>query len=310
MIVRYVGRRVVQAAFVLWLAVTLAFVAMQLTPGDPAQALLAASGATPEEVAARRARLGLDDPLPVQYVRYLSDLLRGNLGQSWLHGRPVGRMILEQLPPTLELALAAMAIGVGVGLGLGLLGAVRQRSWLDTAVTSVAVVSLSTPTSWSGILAILLFSLHLGWLPSTGAGDLRHLVLPALVLGFALSGSVARLVRARVVEVMGEPFVLAARARGLPAWRVLFIHALRAALAPALTVVALQFGFLLGGAVVTESVFARRGLGRLAVEAILWQDLPVVRGIVVFGALAYILVNLAADLALGWLDPRLREKPA
>jgi ABC-type dipeptide/oligopeptide/nickel transport system permease component len=307
MIVRYAGRRLVQAAFVLWLAVTLAFVAMQLTPGDPAQALLAVSGAAPEEVAKRRAQLGLDDPLPAQYVRYLSDLARGNLGQSWLHGRPVGRMILEQLPSTLELALAALAIGVSAGLGLGLLGAVRPRTWLDTAVTSLAVVSLSTPTSWSGILAILLFSLGLGWLPSAGEGDLRHLVLPALVLGFALSGSVARLVRARVVEVMGEPFVLAARARGLPAWRVLFVHVLRAALAPALTVVALQFGFLLGGAVVTESVFARRGLGKLAVEAILWQDLPVVRGVVVFGALVYILVNLAADLALGWLDPRLRE---
>jgi len=278
MIVNYVGRRLVQAAFVLWLAATLAFVALQLTPGDPAQALLAASGATPEEVAERRAQLGLDDPLSTQYARYLLDLLRGDLGQSWLHGRSVGRMILEQLPPTLELALASMAVGAAVGLGLGILAAVRRTTWLDTVATTVAVLGLSTPTYWSGLLAILLFSLQLHWLPATGEGDLRHLVLPALVLGFALSGSIARLVRARVVEVMGEQFVLAARARGLPSWRVLFVHVLRAALAPAVTVIALQFGFLLGGAVVTESVFARRGLGKLAVEAILWRDLPVVRG--------------------------------
>jgi peptide/nickel transport system permease protein len=307
MITRYIGRRLVQAAFVLWLAATLAFVGLQLAPGDPAQALLAASGATPEEIAERRTQLGLDDPFLVQYARYLMDLARGDLGRSWLHGRPVSRMILEQLPATVELAVAAMLVGVALGLGLGILGAVRRSTWLDTAVTAAAAVGLSTPTSWSGILAILLFSLQLGWLPATGEGGLRHLVLPALVLGFALSGSIARLVRARVVEVMGEPFVLAARARGLPSRRVLCVHVLRAALAPALTVIALQLGFLLGGAVVTESVFARRGLGKLAVEAIVWRDLPVVRGVVVCGAIAYVLANLTADLAQAWLDPRLRE---
>ncbi len=296
-----------QAAFVLWLAATLAFAAMQLAPGDPAQALLAASGATPEEVAERRAQLGLGDPVPVQYARYLLDLAQGDLGRSWLHGRAVGWMILEQLSPTLGLALASMVVGVAVGLGLGILVAMRRGTWLDTVATTLAVLGLSTPTYWSGLLAILLFSLQLGWLPATGEGGLRHLVLPALVLGFALAGSIARLVRARVVEVMGEPFVLAARARGLPSWRVIFVHVLRSALAPALTVVALQFGFLLGGAVVTESVFARRGLGKLAVEAIRWRDLPVVRGVAVFGALVYVLVNLAADLAQAWLDPRLRE---
>ena len=307
MITRYIGRRLVQAAFVLWLAATLAFVGLQLAPGDPAQTLLAASGATPEEIAERRAQLGLDDPFLAQYTRYLMDLARGDLGRSWLHGRPVSRMVLEQLPATVELAVAAMLVGVALGLGLGILGAVRRSTWLDTAVTAVAAVGLSTPTSWSGILAILLFSLQLGWLPATGDGGLRHVVLPALVLGFALSGSIARLVRARVVEVMGEPFVLAARARGLPSQRVLCVHVLRAALAPALTVIALQLGFLLGGAVVTESVFARRGLGKLAVEAIVWRDLPVVRGVVVCGAIAYVLANLAADLAQAWLDPRLRE---
>lgn len=296
-----------QTAFVLWLAATLAFVAMKLAPGDPAQALLAASGATPEQVAERRAHLGLDDNPVLQYARYLWDLVRGDLGRSWLHGRPVGQMILEQLPATIELALAATAVGVVLGMGLGIVAALRRASWLDTAATAVAAIGLSTPTYWSGLLAIMLFSLHLDWLPATGQGDLSHLVLPALVLGFALSGSVARLVRARVIEVMEEPFVMAAKARGVPSWRVLLLHVLRPALAPALTVIALQLGFLLGGAVVTESVFARQGLGKLAVEAIVWRDLPVVQGVVVFGALVYTLVNLAADLIQAWLNPRLQE---
>ncbi|HEY72924.1 MAG TPA: ABC transporter permease [Thermoflexia bacterium] len=300
------GQRLLQAAFVLWLASTLVFFALLLTPGDPAQALLAASGATPEEVIERRAQLGLDDPLPLQYTRYLMDLARGDLGYSWLHGRSVRHMILEQLPPTAELAVAATAVGVVLGLGLGVLAAVYRSTWLDAAATTVAVLGLSTPTYWSGLLAILFFSLRLRWLPSVGEGGLRHLVLPSLVLGFALSGSIARMVRSRVAEVMGTPFVLAARARGIPSRRVIFIHVLRAAVGPALAVTALQFGFLLGGAVVTESVFARPGLGRLAVEAIIWQDLPVVRGVALVGALAYVLVNLVSDLAQAWLDPRLR----
>ena len=307
MTARHVGRRLLQAVFALWLAATLVFFALLATPGDPAQALLAASGATPEEVAERRAQLGLDDSLSLQYTRYLMDLVRGNLGRSWLHGRPVGQMILEQLVPTVELAVAATVVGVALGLALGVLAAVRRFTWLDTVTSAVAVLGLSTPTYWSGLLAILFFSLRLRWLPSAGEGGLHHLLLPALVLGFALSGSIARMARSRMVEIMGAPFVLAARARGLQSWRVLLVHVLRAALGPTLAVTALQFGFLLGGAVVTESVFARRGLGRLVVEAILWQDLPVVRGVVLVGALAYALVNLASDLAQTWLDPRLRE---
>lgn len=301
-----IGRKAAQALLVLWLAATLAFVAFQLTPGDPAQTLLAASGAGPEEVAQRRAQLGLDDPVVQQYVRYLAELVRGDLGYSWLHGRPVGRMLLEQLPATAELALAGSVVGVGFGLLLGVLAAIRRSTWVDALATAVAVAGFSTPTYWSGLLVILLFSLRLHWLPSTGAGDLCHLVLPTLVLGWALSGSVARLVRARVAEVLEAPFVMAARARGLPTWRVLWVHVLRPAVGPALAVSALQFGFLLGGAVVTESVFARPGLGRLAVQAIQWRDLPVVRGVVVFGAVVYVSVNFLSDVAQAWLDPRLR----
>jgi len=300
-------RRVPQALCVVWLAATLAFAAMKLTPGDPAQALLAASGATPSEIAAERARLGLDDPVLVQYVRYLGELLRGNLGSSWLHGRPVSQMITERAGPTISLALAALTVGTALGVALGLVAAARQGTWLDTLVTGLAVTSLSIPVYWSGLLAILLFSLGLGWLPSSGEGDLRHLILPATVLGVASSGSIARLVRARMIEVLQAPYVTAARGRGLSGWHVLTAHVLRAALPSTVTVIALQLGFLLGGAVVTEAVFARRGLGQLALESIQWRDLPVVRGIIVFAAVAYMLTSLAADLVHAWLDPRLRE---
>ncbi len=308
MLGRYIGRRAIQSAFVLWLAATLAFVALQLAPGDPAQALLAASGATADQIAERRRQLGLDDHPVVQYLRYMADLARGDLGESWLHGRPASQMLLEQLGPTVELSLAATVTGALAGLALGIAAAGRRSTWIDSAATAVSAIGLSTPVYWSGMLAITVFSVRLGWLPATGDGRMDQLVLPALVLGFALSGPVARLVRVRVIELMEEPFVIAARARGLPAWRVVLVHVLRPALAPALTVVALQAGFLLGGAVVTETVFARRGLGTLALEAIVWRDMPVVRAVVVCGALAYVLVNLLADLARMWLDPRLRDE--
>jgi len=304
---RYVVRRAVGAVLVLWLAATLAFVALKSTPGDPAQALLAASGATPQEIAARRAQLGLDAPLPAQYGRYLAELVRLDLGESWLHGRPVGQMIAEQLPSTLALALAATLVALFLGLLLGLPAAFRRGTWVDTLTTSASVIGLSTPTYWSGLLAILLFALYLRWFPSAGQGSLLHLVLPAAVLGFATSGAIARVVRAQVVEVLSANYVVAAHAKGLAPRRVLLVHVLRNAMGPALAVTALQLGFMLSGTVVTESVFARRGLGRLVVQAIIWRDLPVVRGVMLVAALAFVLTSLAADLARGWLDPRLRE---
>jgi len=297
-----------QVLFVLWLAATLAFVALQWVPGDPAQVLLAASGASPEQVAELRQQLGLNDPPLQQYLNYLADLLRGDLGRSWLHGRPVAQMIMEQFPSTAELAIAATAVGVVLGVIMGTLAAIRRTTWLDKAITAIAVLGLSTPIYWSGLLAILLFSLTLHWLPATGEGSPRHLLMPALLLGFTLSGAVARVVRVRVGEALSQPHVTAARARGLPPLWVLIVHVLRVALGPAVAVSALQFGFLLGGAVITESVFARRGLGRLLLNAIVSRDMPVVRGVVLVGALSYVLINLLSDGFQAWLDPRLRDK--
>lgn len=308
--VGYIGRRLLEVALVLWLAITFTFVAMQLTPGDPADTLLAASGASSEEIARLRAELGLDDPVLVQYFRYLTDLARGDLGVSWLQRRSVVLMILEQLPATAELAVAGVFIGALLGILLGLLAAVYRGTWVDNLATAVSVLGFSTPIFWSGLLMILLFSLYLRWFPSSGRGDVRHLILPALTLGFSLSGSVARLVRTQVIEVIRMPYILAAQARGLPLWRILLVHVLRPAAGPMVALIAMQLGFLLGGAVVTESVFARQGLGRLAVQAILWRDLPVIRGIVITGAVTYLLVSLLADFVHAWLDPRLRERSA
>jgi ABC-type dipeptide/oligopeptide/nickel transport system permease component len=296
---------------VLWAVATVTFFAVHLAPGDPATAQLAQSGASAEAIAQRREALGLDDPLPVQYARYLGDLLQGDLGRSWHSNQPVGRILGQALASTARLAAAAIAIALFIGPLLGLLAALARRSeryvWLDTLCMSLALSGLSIPVALSGLVAILIFSLTLDWLPATGQGSLRHLLLPALVLGWASAGSLARLSRDRLLDVLDRPYIMAARARGIPRARLFWWHVARVALPDVLTMLALQIGFLLGGTVITESVFARSGLGRVALDAVLLQDLPVVQGIVLLAALTYALANLGADVAQLWLDPRLRQ---
>ena len=301
-------RRVLGLLFTLWAVVTLTFIALYLVPGDPAQVLLSESQATAAEIEARREELGLNDSLAVQYGRYLWRLLHADLGRSFFSGRPVTVTILEQLPATLSLALAAMAVAVVVGLGLGLVAAMTQGSWVDVAVTGLATIGISTPVFWSGLLAIWLFALVLGWLPATGQGGIEFLILPAGVLGFSAAGAIARLTRASVVDVIDKPFVHVARSKGLPPRPLLLRHTLRVALLPIITVIGLQFGFLLGGAVVTETIFARQGLGRLVVSAILRKDTPIVLGVVLVGVVGYVTVNLVTDLLYGALDPRIRKR--
>jgi ABC-type dipeptide/oligopeptide/nickel transport system permease component len=309
-------RRLLTALPVLWAAATLTFFAIHLSPGDPATAQLAQSGASAAALAQRRAALGLDDPLGLQYARHMTGLLRGDLGRSWSSNQAVNNIIGTALPSTLSLALTATGIALLIGLALGTGAALARHAapasnrsryaWLDTLLMTLALSGLSTPVALSGLAAILVFSLGLGWFPATGQGSLRHLLLPALVLGWTIAGSLARLTRDRLLDVLDRPYIMAARARGVPAWRLLWRHTARVALPDVLTMLALQVGFLLGGAFITESVFARRGLGRVAVAAVLSQDLPVVQGIVLLAALIYTLANLAADLAQLWLDPRLR----
>jgi ABC-type dipeptide/oligopeptide/nickel transport system permease component len=279
---------------------------MRLLPGDPAAAMLSESGGSAEEIAALRTELGLDAPLHVQYLRYLGQLARGNLGVSLFNRQSVAATIAAQFPRTVELALASMLVAVSAGIVLGVLAALSHQTWLDRLVMALAVTGVSVPIYWSGLILIWLLSARLRWLPATGQGSLRHLVMPALVLGLASAGAIARLIRGALLDVLGADYVTTARAKGLQERAVILRHALLNALIPSLTMIALQFGFLLGGTVVTEVIFARQGIGRLVVDAILWKDFPLIQGVVLLTALVYTLVNLSVDLAYAAIDPRIR----
>lgn len=302
---RYIGRRLIGALPVLWGVATLVFVIMRLLPGDPAALMLSEAGGSAQAIAELRAELGLDQPLTVQYGRYLLGLAQGDLGTSLFTHRPVSTTIAEQLGSTIELAVAAMFVAVGLGALLGIVAAVTHGSWLDAAATTLAVTGVSVPIFWSSLLLIWLLSLQFDLLPATGQGGPEHLIMPALVLGFASAGAIARLVRASLLEVLDQDFVTTARAKGLHARVILARHALKNAFIPVITVIGLQFGFLLGGTVVTETIFSRQGIGRLMVNAILWKDFPLVQGIVLLAALVYTLVNLSVDVMYAYLDPRI-----
>jgi len=306
-VLQFIGKRLLASLPVLWGVTTLVFLAIHLLPGDPAELMLAESGGSAESIAYLRDQLGLDDPLYVQYGRFLLNTLRGNLGRSIITNRAVLQTILEQLPSTIELALAAMLVAIALGTGLGILAALNHNSWLDNVCMAVAVAGVSVPIFWSGLLLILLFASILRWLPATGQGGLKHLLMPAVVLGFASSGAIARLVRSSLLEVFYEEYITTARAKGLSERLILTHHALKNALIPVITVVGLQFGFLLGGAVVTETVFSRQGIGRLIVDAILWKDFPLVQGGVLLAAVTYTLVNLLVDISYAFADPRIRH---
>ncbi|MBN1886858.1 MAG: ABC transporter permease [Thermoflexales bacterium] len=299
-------RRLLTIIPVLVAAATLSFGAIHLLPGDPVTQQMVASGVSPEAIAARRHALGWDRPLWVQYGEFVARLARGDLGQSWSSGRSVVTVIAEAAWPTAQLAVVAMLIAVLLGVGLGTLAAVRRGTWVDSASMVVALLGVSTPVAWGGLLAIVLFSLVLGWLPPSGSDGARHLLLPGLVLGSASAGALARLVRSSLLNVLAESYITAAYAKGLPGLLVLARHAWPVTMPGLVAMMAVQFAFMMGGTAVTETLFARQGLGRLMVEAVLTQDLPLVQGLVLVSALVYSLANLAAD-ALHWsIDPRVR----
>ena len=303
--IRFIGRRLLGAIPVLWGVATLVFVIMRLLPGDPAALMLSEAGGSAEAIAELRTELGLDDPLLTQYGRYLTRLAQADLGTSLFTHRSVAATIGEQLLSTIELAIAAILVAITLGVSSGVLAAARHGTWLDTIVMAISISGISIPIFWSALLLIWLFALILGWLPATGQGGIGHLVLPALVLGFASAGAVTRLVRASLLEVMDQDFVSTARAKGLAERTILFRHSLKNAFIPVISIIGLQFGFLLGGTVVVETIFSRPGIGHLLVNAILWKDLPLVQGIVLLVALIYTLVNLATDVAYAYLDPRI-----
>ncbi|MBV9173419.1 MAG: ABC transporter permease [Chloroflexi bacterium] len=305
---RYAAQRLAQAVPVLLGISVLTFLMLHLIPGDPVSVFAGDKPLTPERAAELRHQYGLDRPLAVQYWDYASHALRGDLGLGLRSQRPVLDSILEVLPGTVQLTLAALSIAAIVGITLGVVAAVTHGSWIDTAVMAVAILGISTPVFYSSLLLILLFSFTLAWFPATGQGGLERLVMPATALGVSSAAVLARLVRSSMLEVLSQEYVTTARAKGLAARVVLTRHALKNALIPAVTMLGLQLGALLGGAVVTETIFSRPGIGRLAVDAILNRDFPLVQGTVMFAATTYVLVNLLVDVSYAALDPRIRYR--
>ena len=302
---RYLFRRLLLTIPVLVGVATLVFSLIHFIPGDPAQAMLG-EGAAPEDVAQLRARLGLDKPLLVQYGAFLQGLVRGDLGVSLRNDQPVLQQILERMPATAELAFASMAVAVLIAIPLGIIAAVWRGTAVDHGAMTLSLVGISVPNFWLGPLLAIVFAVELGWLPVGGRGTPAHLVLPAVTLGAALAAILARMTRASLLEELREPYVLAARAKGVSRSRAILHHAFRNSLIPIVTILGLQFGVVLTGAVITETIFAWPGIGRLLIQSISFRDYPTVQGCVLLIAVTYVGVNLVTDLTYGFLDPRIR----
>jgi peptide/nickel transport system permease protein len=301
----FLARRLVLTIPVLLGVATLVFSLIHVIPGDPAQAMLG-EVASPADVAELRHRLGLDRPLVAQYAAFLGGLITGDLGTSLRTGDPVAAQIAERLPATFQLAIAAMLVAVGISLPLGIAAAVWRGTFVDHAAMTVAMAGVSIPNFWLGPLLAIVFGVELGWLPVSGRGGIEHLVLPAVSLGGALAAIVARMTRATLLEELRQPYVQSAQARGVSRARAVFGHAFRNSLVPVVTIVGLQVGAVLTGAVITETIFSWPGVGRLLIQSISFRDYPMVQGCILLIAVTYVAVNLVTDLLYGVLDPRIR----
>jgi peptide/nickel transport system permease protein len=296
---------------------TSVFLLLFLTPGDPAAVILGPD-ASPAQVAELRTRLGLDRPVHEQLLSWYTRLAHGDLGQSIFLSRPVTQAIAERAEPTLLLTSLASLVAISIGLPFGVLSALRRGQWVDTGSMLIAIGGVSMPTFWLGLNLIFLFGVVLGWLPVAGyqplsAGlweNLRYLIMPAVTLGLAQGALLARVTRSMMLETLGEDYVRTARAKGLAEKRVISAHALRNAMIPLITVIGLTFAILMGGAVITETVFNIPGVGRLLIQAVTRRDYPIVQGVVLIIAGLYVLVNLLVDIVYGYLDPRLRQSGA
>jgi peptide/nickel transport system permease protein len=309
--ISFLIRRLTMALLVAVLVSMIIFLLMRLAPGDPAEAIaIARSGSqthTPAELAEIRRQERLDAPLPAEYARWLRQALQGDLGRSMVTARRVGPEIMTRLPATIELIAASMVLALLLAIPLGTWAAARKDSFVDRIFSVATAVGVSTPAFWLGYLLILVFAVQLNWLPAAGKSDWRSLVLPVLSIAPGLAAVTARLVRGNMIETLGEKYVRTARAKGLPERVILWRHALPNAIGPVLAVAALQFGLLLEGATVIETVFAWPGIGRLLVNAVLDRDFPVVQGSVLFLAVIFVLANLASDIAQAVIDPRVRQ---
>ena len=304
---RFVVHRALTLVPLLFGVTLLVFSMLQFVPGDPVRAVLGESTmASAEQIERMRDQLGLNDPLHVQFFRYVGNVLQGDFGTSINSRRPVLESILARLPSTLELTFAGLGFGIVIGTLLGVVSALYQNTWIDRVAVLIALLGVSVPSFWLGLLLILLFSVYLGWLPVLGApGDLRALVLPALTLGLWAAGGIARLARSSMLEVMRQDFVRTARSKGLAERVVIVRHMFRNALIPIVTIIGIRFGQVLAGTVIIETVFARQGLGLMLVGAIIGKDFPVVQGVILFVAASYVLVNFLVEIAYTWIDPRI-----
>lgn len=302
---RFLARRLSLTVLVLVGVATLVFSLIHLIPGDPAQAMLG-EAASQQDVEDLRRRLGLDRPLTEQYVTFLRGLVKGDLGTSFRTGQPVTSQIVERMPATMELAAAAMIVAMVVAIPLGIAAAVKRGTLVDHTAMVLALSGVSIPNFWLGPLLAIVFAVELGWLPVSGRGTWAHLVLPAISLGAALAAILARMMRATLLEELRELYVVAARARGVSRARAVLRHAFRNSLIPVVTIIGLQFGAVLTGAVITETVFAWPGIGRLLIQSIGFRDYPLVQGCILLIAITYVAVNLLTDLLYGVLDPRIR----
>jgi len=301
----YIRKRLLLLVPVVWGVVTVVFSFIHLVPGDPVLAMVGES-AQPVDIAKLREQLGLNDPLHLQYFRYLSRLVRGDLGASLHTGKPVLKTVLQRYPATAKLALASLLLALIISIPLGVLSATHRNSPVDHFSMVLALLGISMPNFWLGPLLIILFSIKLNLLPVSGSGGWSYLILPAITLGTALTALLTRMVRSTMLEEMGQDYIRTARAKGLPERVVIYKHALKNALIPVVTIVGLQFGTLLTGAIITETIFAWPGLGRLTIQAISQRDYPLVQGCILMISLTYILINLATDLLYTVLDPRIR----
>jgi peptide/nickel transport system permease protein len=307
----YIARRLLQTVYVIVALSVVIFVIMRLVPGDPA-AMRLGKEATVEALEDERRALGLDKPIHTQYFNWVRDILRGDFGVSWISHQPALDLVWEKFKRTVPLAVSATLVGLLIALPLGIISGIKPYSWIDNFATSFSLFGIAIPSFWTGLMLILFFAVQLGWLPTSGYGppgeglQLRYLILPSVALGIQLSAGLARFMRSGMLDVMNTDYIRTARAKGLSERRVIVRHALRTALLSVVTIFVLNFGAMLGGALVTEQVFRWPGVGLLLVGAINNRDYGVVQAAVLFIALVYVLANLIADLSYGFLDPRIR----
>jgi peptide/nickel transport system permease protein len=306
--IKYVLRRVLFLIPVLFGVTFIVFTLMYITPGDPAKLILGEQAST-ENIMALRQEMGLDQPYLVQYGTYVKNaILHQDIGRSYVTNRPVMQEILGVFPATFQLAISAMLVAILIGIPVGIISAIKQYSIFDTISMLIALLGVSMPVFWLGLLLIILFTVKLGWLPASGFTSVKHMIMPAVALGAMTAAIVTRMTRSSMLEVIRQDYIRTARAKGQSESVVVLKHALGNALIPIITVVGLQFGHLLGGAVLTESIFSIPGVGRLMVDSIKMRDFPVVQGGVLFIALSFSLINLLVDLLYAYVDPRIRSQ--